>query len=157
MRASSVAPRLSETTTVPAITSPTSSPIRSLARSRSVSERATRLCVSRLSSSDAGDSAVAAGRRSSRTDCMDMGLSLPAVADFPVEPAQLVGVGQHVAEQVFELFVAGHLVAQLGQSRARFEQCAQRLDLTHHRFGAEILQLVERQVDGELAAFTGQL
>jgi hypothetical protein len=50
------------------------------------------------------------------------------------QAVQLFGIAQHLVEDVFELVVAGQLVAQVGQLAARLQQPFQRRHLLHHGF-----------------------
>ncbi|OMP13812.1 hypothetical protein COLO4_00899, partial [Corchorus olitorius] len=143
-RASSVADRLSDTTTVPLSTWLASSPMMSFARSRSESDLATRLCSTMLSSrltSSATEAPCAA----------DWFSSILAPVLLGAQLLRVFGVLQHFRQQIFQLVVTGHLVAQVSQLGARFEQLAQRLDLLDNGFGAEVFKRTELQVDAKAA------
>src|SRR5690606_22068200 len=150
-RASRVRLRLSETTTVPSSTSLASSEMMSLARWCSAPDLATLLCSTIWSSSPASSTVVAASPAVIASAAMVLLLVTGA------KLLELLGGVEYVVQQVFEFLVTGKLVAQVRQLGARFQQLAQRLDLVDHRFGPEVVDRLEVEFDGELAAFVADL
>src|SRR5690606_10056486 len=146
-RASRVRLRLSETTTVPSSTSLASSEMMSLARRCSASDLATLLCSTIWSSSPVSSTMVAA------SPAMIASAAMALLLVTGSKLLELLGVVEYVVQQVFELLVAGQLVAQVRELRTRLEQLAQRLDLPDYRLGAEVIHRLEPEFDAELAAF----
>src|SRR5690606_16941201 len=114
-RASRVRLRLSETTTVPSSTSLASSEMMSLARWCSAPDLATLLWSTIWSSRPASSTVVAASPAVIASAAMVLLLVARA------ELLELFGVVEYVVQQVFELLVAGQLVAQVGELGARLE------------------------------------
>src|SRR5450830_844254 len=153
-RASRVADRLSEMTTVPCITWLTSSPIRSLARACSVLVAATRLCS--MISSSRSISPACAGICAAASAGVVLIKALISVL-LLAQAVQLFRAAQDFGEDVFQPLVPGQLVAQVGQLGARFHQPGQGRHLAHHRLGTEVGHLAELQLHGELAALLAQM
>src|SRR5262245_46770267 len=166
MRALIDASRSLETTSSPAMTCWTNSPIMSLARSTWLSLRARRPS-SRIWESRSRSS------RSSRTTTflpfsgllLLMGFLFVLVL-FRLRLVQaqrirqlLLGVRilHHALEQLLEAIVAVGLGQQVPELLARVDELTERLDLLHHVVRLEVLEAVEPQLDVHLPFLVGQL
>src|SRR5262249_27789449 len=132
------------------------SPIRSLASARCSSSRARRPCAMILSSRLDSGSALAAGAVDGAGFCSGLLLissllhSGPGPAGFLAELLERFGVADDVLEQLLERFVTVHLVEQIGESLAGFQQLAERLDLLGDLFRLEVAELAESEFDVDL-------
>jgi len=73
------------------------------------------------------------------------------------EALELLGVPDDAVQQFLQLFVADHLVLQVGQPGAQLEQLAQGVHLVHDLHGLEVLELGEVQLHSQQAAGVAEL
>src|SRR5437867_1373018 len=144
---------------VPRIASSTKAEIWRRDSSRCSSLRPMRVSVMTWSSRLAGASLTFVCSLRERSASLAIGFhsSLAGDSGLLADLFQQLGVADDLLQLLAQTVVTIGLCEERRQLRARLEQLAQRLDLSGHLLGLEILQTVEPQLDRDLRVVVGEL